>query len=84
MNDKVDLIENAEFGYCSLIKATENILSRLDIENITKTEITSSLRKEKRLVKKPRCQTLSYEALSYLVGQVIKDLAKKFVRFLHF
>jgi predicted HTH transcriptional regulator len=48
--DKVDLIENAEFGYCSLIKATENILSKLDIENITKTEITSSLRKEKRLV----------------------------------
>ena len=33
---------------------------------------------------KPRCQTLSYEALSYLVGQVIKDLAKKFVRFLHY
>ena len=32
----------------------------------------------------PRCQTLSYEALSYLVGQVIKDLAKKFVRFLHY
>ena len=31
--DKVDLIENAEFGYCSLIKATENILSRLDIED---------------------------------------------------
>lgn len=48
--NKVDLIENAEFGYCSLIKATENILSRLDIENITKTEITSTLRKEKRLV----------------------------------
>ena len=48
--DKVDLIENAEFGYCSLIKATENILSRLDIENITKTQITSTLRKEKRLV----------------------------------
>lgn len=48
--DKVDLIENAEFGYCSLIKATENVISRLDIENITKTEITSSLRKEKRLV----------------------------------
>ena len=34
MNDKVDLIENAEFGYCSLIKATENILSRLDIEDL--------------------------------------------------
>ncbi|WP_352406580.1 hypothetical protein [Acetoanaerobium noterae] len=36
------------------------------------------------VVTKPRCQTLSYEALSYLVGQVIKDLAKKFVRFLHY
>lgn len=48
--DKVDLIENAEFGYCSLIKATENILNKLDIENITKTEITSTVRKEKRLV----------------------------------
>lgn len=48
--DKVDLIENAELGYCSLIKATDNILNRLDIENITKTEITSTLRKEKRIV----------------------------------
>lgn len=33
-----------------MIKATENILNRLDIENITKTEITSTVRKEKRLV----------------------------------
>ena len=40
--------------------------------------------KEDREIVKPRCQTLSYEALSYLVGQVIKDLAKKFVRFLHY
>ncbi|HEY5556618.1 MAG TPA: ATP-binding protein [Acetobacterium sp.] len=48
--DKVDLIENAEFGYCSLIKATENILNKLEIENITKTKITSTVRKEKRLV----------------------------------
>ena len=39
---------------------------------------------KKTSVSKPRCQTLSYEALSYLVGQVIKDLAKKFVRFLHY
>ncbi len=48
--DKVDLIENAEFGYCSLIKATENILNKLDIENITMTEITATVRKERRLV----------------------------------
>ena len=44
------MIENAEFGYCSLIKATENILSKLDIENVTKAEITKTLRKEKRIV----------------------------------
>ena len=44
------MIENAEFGYCSLIKATENILSKLDIENVIKTEITKTLRKEKRIV----------------------------------
>lgn len=48
--DKVDLIENAEFGYCSLIKATESILNKLEIENTTKTQITSTVRKEKRLV----------------------------------
>ena len=48
--DKVELIENAEFGYCSLIKATENILNKLDIENITLAEITTTTRKEKRLV----------------------------------
>jgi predicted HTH transcriptional regulator len=48
--DKVDLVENAEFGYCSIIKATNNILNKLDIENITKTKITSKQRIEKRLV----------------------------------
>jgi predicted HTH transcriptional regulator len=48
--DKVDLIENAEFGYCSLIKATESILNKLEIENATKTKITSTVRKEVRLI----------------------------------
>ncbi len=48
--DKVDLIENAEYGYCSLIKATKNVLDKLNIENITQTKITSKERKEKRLV----------------------------------
>jgi predicted HTH transcriptional regulator len=48
--DKVDLIENAEFGYCSLIKSTESILNKLEIENSTKTKITSTVRKEVRLI----------------------------------
>lgn len=48
--DKIDLIENQEYGYCSLIKATYSILNKLEIENITKTKITSKQRIEKRLV----------------------------------
>ncbi len=48
--NKVELIENAEFGYCSIIKATHNILNKLDLENITKTKITSTIREEKQLV----------------------------------
>lgn len=48
--NKVDLMENEEFGYCSIIKATENILNKLNLENITQAEVTSSVRKENRFV----------------------------------
>ena len=48
--DKVDLIENEEYGYCSLIKATKNVLNKFEIENITKTKITSKERMEIKLV----------------------------------
>lgn len=42
---RVNLIENKEFGYCSLIKATHSILDKLEVENITHTQITSKDRK---------------------------------------
>lgn len=48
--DRVDLIENQEFGYCSLIKATKAILDRLDIENKTFTQITAKERQEQRML----------------------------------
>ena len=48
--DKVDLIENEEYGYCSLIKATYQVLEKMKIENITKAYVTSSDRIEKNLV----------------------------------
>ena len=48
--DKYDLIENQEYGYCSLIKATNAVLDKFDIENITRTKITSRNRLEKNLV----------------------------------
>lgn len=48
--DKVDLIENEEYGYCSLIKATNMVLDKLRIENITKAKITDKQRIEHNLV----------------------------------
>lgn len=48
-NDRVDLIENNEFGYCSLIKACKSVLDKIDIENKVISQITSRERVEKRL-----------------------------------
>lgn len=48
--EKVDLISNDEYGYCCLIKATKNILERLNIENVTSTKIQYGPRDDKRLV----------------------------------
>ena len=47
--NKVDLIENNEYGYCSLIKATHKVLDKLDVENKTAALITSTTRKEQPL-----------------------------------
>lgn len=48
--DKVDLIENEEYGYCSLIKATHQVLDKLKVENSTRAKVTSTKRMEKNLV----------------------------------
>ena len=48
--DKVDLIENYEYGYCCLIKATNQVLDRLDVENRIFTKITPKERIEKHMV----------------------------------
>jgi hypothetical protein len=44
--DRCDLIENNEYGYCSLIKATKSVLAKLEIENKTFATITSAERVE--------------------------------------
>lgn len=46
--DRVDLIENNEHGFCSIIKATKAVLDKVDIENKTLTRITSRERQDKR------------------------------------
>jgi len=49
--NKVDLIENKEYGYCSLIKATDSVLDKLDIENRTLANITGEPKfLQKRLI----------------------------------
>lgn len=44
--DKCDLIENEEYGYCSLLKATHRVLDKLEIENRTLTRITGAAERE--------------------------------------
>lgn len=46
--DKYNLIENEEYGYCSLIKATQRVLDKLDVENRTFTKITGNARRSER------------------------------------
>ena len=48
--DKVNLIENEEFGYGCLITATFRVLDKLRVENKTFTKITSSRRLERHMV----------------------------------
>ena len=47
--DRVDLIETNEYGYCSLVKATKSVLSKLELENRTAAKITSKERINTRL-----------------------------------
>ena len=49
-SDKYDLIENEEYGYCSLIKSTDRILDKLKIENKTLAKITDKKRIQKNIV----------------------------------
>ena len=46
--NRVDLIENNEYGYCSLIKATKSVLDKINLENRTSATITHKERKEQR------------------------------------
>ncbi|MEQ6121646.1 RNA-binding domain-containing protein [Reichenbachiella sp. MALMAid0571] len=47
--DRVDLIENNEYGHASLIKATKQVLEKVELENRTLTRIISREREETRL-----------------------------------
>ncbi len=48
--DSYDLIENEEYGFCSLIKATKRVIDKFDMINKTFSKITSSQRKEVKML----------------------------------
>jgi predicted HTH transcriptional regulator len=48
--NRIDLIENEEYGMCCLIKATKSVLEKLRIENKTFTKITDTVRIERKLL----------------------------------
>lgn len=47
--DRVDLNENNEYGYCSLVKAVKQVLDKMEVENKTLAKITPKEREEKKL-----------------------------------
>ena len=48
--DRIKLIENEEYGYCSLVKATKAVLEKLKIENKTFVKTTYEKRLERKLL----------------------------------
>ena len=48
-NNVSNLIENEDFGFCSLVKITDNILNKIMLENRTYTKIEYKTRKEIKL-----------------------------------
>jgi ATP-dependent DNA helicase RecG len=48
--DRVDLIENRDYGRCSLVKALKSVFDRVDVENTVFTKIGYPLREERELI----------------------------------
>jgi ATP-dependent DNA helicase RecG len=47
---RVDLVENEEYGFCSIVKATKAVLEKFKVENKTFTKITDTVRIERKLL----------------------------------
>ena len=61
--DRVDLISNNEYGYCSLLKATDSLLDKLNIENTVTSKITYPYRIDKTLWDKTAMRELVINAI---------------------
>jgi hypothetical protein len=60
------LVESNEYGYESLIKATYQVLEKLNLENKTLTEITPKARKEQRIWKLSISSIVQHFLYNYL------------------
>ncbi|MBD3777402.1 MAG: putative DNA binding domain-containing protein [Thiotrichales bacterium] len=49
-SDRIDLIENEEYGYCCLVKAAKAVLDKIKVENRTFTQITASTRRQRQML----------------------------------
>ena len=49
-NNKTKLIENEEYGYCSLIKSCKKVLDKLEIENRTFASVGYPFRQERKMI----------------------------------
>ena len=47
---RIDLIENRDYGRCSLVKALKSVLERMDVENTIYTKIGYPLREEREMI----------------------------------
>ncbi len=61
--DRCDLISNNEYGYCSLLKAADSLLEKLNIENQVSTKITYPYRVDTYLWNKIAIRELVINAL---------------------
>jgi ATP-dependent DNA helicase RecG len=48
--DRIDLVENRDYGRCSLIKALKSVLDRVAVENTVYTRIGYPLREEREMI----------------------------------
>ena len=46
--DKIDLVENEEYGFCSLLRACDRVLEKLTVENTTSARIGPKYRQERK------------------------------------
>lgn len=46
--DKIDLVENEEYGFCSILRACDRVLEKLTVENTTSARIGRIYREERK------------------------------------